>query len=244
MTALASPSVSAREAPGHDPLRSRTRHPAKSGQAVRGHGGRFFLVSISPPCPHTRTAGRLRAGASPARRPRYGRPHVVLCQWRDRSMSNGGSVMRPSLSLPRSRPRRLSVEIGVLTVIAAFGGFAAPALAAQVTNVLVMNTSSNPVPVRWHRNVAQPSGHPAGSGTVSVGNFPATQSVNVTGGTITATPAGVDRASRAQGWLAVDLTEGDTFNLGDVRVSMSPPSRSTMALGEQDSGESTSSTAP
>lgn len=92
--------------------------------------------------------------------------------------------MGPRLSLPRSRPRRLTVELIVLVVIFAFGGFAGPALAAQVTQVLVVNTSSSPVPVAGTVNVGNLPSTQQVSGTVNVGNLPATQNVNVTGGSI------------------------------------------------------------
>jgi len=141
--------------------------------------------------------------------------------------------MRPSLSLPRARPRRLTVEIGVLAVIFAFGGFAAPALAAQITNVLVMNTSSNPVPVAGTVSVGNlPATQPV-SGTVSVGNFPATQSVNVTGGTITAAQQ-VSTVIKGTGFHAVDFPDGDTFNLGASGFNVTGIALDD-GLGEQDS---------
>lgn len=141
--------------------------------------------------------------------------------------------MRPSLSLPRSRPRRLTVEIGVLAVIFAFGGFAAPALAAQITNVLVTNTSSNPVPVAGTVNVGNlPASQPV-SGTVSVGNFPATQNVNVSGGTISAAQQ-VSTVIKSTGFHAVDFTEGDTFNLGASGFNVTGIALND-GLGEQDS---------
>ena len=121
--------------------------------------------------------------------------------------------MRPSLSLPRSRPRRLTIEIVVLAVIVALGGFAAPALAAQITSVLVTNTASNPVPVTGTVNVGNlPATQPV-SGTVSVGNFPATQSVTVSGGTISAAQQ-VSTVIKATGFHALGFAESDTFNLG------------------------------
>jgi hypothetical protein len=55
--------------------------------------------------------------------------------------------MRPTRLLPRSRPRRLAIELAVLVAIFSFGGFAGPTLAAQLTQVFVTNTSANPVPV-------------------------------------------------------------------------------------------------
>jgi hypothetical protein len=106
--------------------------------------------------------------------------------------------MRPSLSLPRSRPRRLTVEIVVLAVIFAFGGFAAPTLAAQIQKVLVVNTSSNPVPV---------------AGTVRIGNFPATQRVNVIGGTISAAQQ-VSTVIAGTEFHAVAFAAGDELDFG------------------------------
>jgi hypothetical protein len=126
--------------------------------------------------------------------------------------------MRTSLSLPRSRPRRLTVEIVVLAVIFAFGGFAAPALAAQFQSVLVTNTSSNPVPV---------------AGTVNVGNFPATQNVNVTGGTISAAQQ-VSTVIKGTEFHAVDFAEGDSFNLGASGFNVTGIAIND-GLGEQDS---------
>jgi hypothetical protein len=121
--------------------------------------------------------------------------------------------MRPSLSLPRSRPRRLTVELVVLALIFAFGGFAGPALAAQVTQVLVMNTSSNPVPVAGTVNVGNLPASQAVTGTVNVGNFPTSQNVNVTGGSVTAAQK-VSTVLKGTGFHAVDFAQGDTFNLG------------------------------
>ena len=156
--------------------------------------------------------------------------------------------MRPSLSLPRSRPRRLTVEIGVFAVVLVFGGFAAPALAAQFTSVLVMNTSSNPVPVAGTVNVGNlPATQPVSgtvsvgnlpatqpvSGTVSVGNFPATQSVNVIGGTISATQQ-ASTVIKGTGFHAVDFIEGDTFNLGASGFNVTGIALDD-GLGEQDS---------
>lgn len=121
--------------------------------------------------------------------------------------------MRPSISLPRSRPRRLAVELVVLAVIFSFGGFAGPALAAQVQQVIVTNTSSSPVPVAGTVNVGNLPGTQPVSGTVSVGNFPATQNVNVTGGSISASQP-VSTVMQSTGFHAVAFAADDVLNLG------------------------------
>jgi hypothetical protein len=88
--------------------------------------------------------------------------------------------MGPRLSLPRSRPRRLTVELVVLALIFALGGFAGPALAAQVNQVLVTNPASNPVRVAGTVTVGNLPATQAVTGTVSVSNLPATQAVSGT----------------------------------------------------------------
>lgn len=120
--------------------------------------------------------------------------------------------MRPGLSLPRSRTSRLSLEIVVLAGIFALGGLAGPTLAAQVTTVLVVNSSSSPVPVAGTVNVGNLPTSQAVTGTVNVGNFPASQNVNVSGGSV----ATVQKSSiiRSQGFHAIDFPDGDDFSLG------------------------------
>ena len=70
--------------------------------------------------------------------------------------------MRPSLSLPRARPRRLTVEIGVLAVIFAFGGFAAASVGRSDHERPCDEHVVQPGTSRRHGRRGQPSGHPAG----------------------------------------------------------------------------------
>jgi hypothetical protein len=106
-------------------------------------------------------------------------------------------------------------------------------LAAQIQDVLVINTSSNPVPVAGTVNVGNLPASQQVSGTVSVGNFPATQTVNVSGGTISAAPQ-VSTVIKGTGFHAVDFAEGDTFNLGAPGFNVTGIAIND-GLGEQDS---------
>jgi hypothetical protein len=143
--------------------------------------------------------------------------------------------MRPALSLPRSRPRRLALELVVLALIFALGGFAGPALAAQINQVLVVNPSTSPIPVAGTVSVDNlPATQPV-SGTVSVGNFPESQNVNVTGGSIsTAQTVSNVIESTPGGYHAVAFAVGDDLDLGDAGLNVTAIAVSD-GLAEQDS---------
>ena len=145
----------------------------------------------------------------------------------------GSPMNRAVASAGRSRSIRLSLEILVLVAIFALGGFAAPAMAAQLQQVFVTNTSANPVPVSGTVNVGNLPATQQVSGSVNVGNLPATQNVNVTGGSIQATQQ-VSNVFKATGFHAVDFADGDELNLGASGLNLTAIAIDD-GLSEQDS---------
>jgi hypothetical protein len=141
--------------------------------------------------------------------------------------------MSSQFAWPLQRRARLLVGLVALIMVFAMGGFVGPTIAAQVQQVLVINSSASPVPVTGTVNVGNlPATQPV-SGTVSVGNFPATQNVNVTGGTVTAAQK-VSTVMTSTGFHEVAFLADDVLSFGAAGLNVTGIAIND-GLAEQDS---------